>query len=80
MVVRNIFKLDLKAKAKRLHFIMSTLDKLFPNPPIPLEHRDPFTLLVAVALSAQTTDKAVNRITPSLFQKAPTPKAMAAFR
>ena len=53
------------------------LDKLYPKPPIPLDHRDPFTLLVSVMLSAQTTDKKVNEVTPALFAKAPDPEAMA---
>ena len=53
------------------------LDRLYPNPPIPLDHRDPFTLLVAVMLSAQTTDKKVNQVTPALFAEAPDPKSMA---
>lgn len=52
------------------------LDDLYPEPPIPLDHRDPYTLLVAVALSAQTTDKKVNQVTPALFAEAPTPEAM----
>jgi len=54
------------------------LDRLYPEPPIPLDHRDPFTLLVSVMLSAQTTDKKVNEVTPALFAEAPDPKAMAA--
>lgn len=58
--------------------IVSILDALYPSPPIPLDHRDPFTLLVAVVLSAQTTDKKVNQVTPRLFARAPTPAAMAA--
>src|SRR5256885_2539057 len=53
------------------------LDHLYPQPPIPLHHADPFTLLVAVVLSAQTTDAQVNRVTPALFRKAPTPLALA---
>lgn len=53
------------------------LDELYPQPPIPLNHRDPFTLLVAVLLSAQTTDAQVNKVTPSLFAAAATPEAMA---
>ena len=53
------------------------LDDLYPEPPIPLAHFDPFTLLVAVALSAQTTDKKVNEVTPALFKKAPDPQSMA---
>ena len=53
------------------------LDDLYPQPPIPLQHVDAFTLLVAVMLSAQTTDVQVNRVTPALFAKASTPAAMA---
>ena len=54
------------------------LDGLYPEPPIPLDHQDPFTLLVSVMLSAQTTDKKVNEVTPALFAEAPDPEAMAA--
>ena len=54
------------------------LDDLYPAPPVPLDHTDPYTLLVAVALSAQTTDKKVNEVTPALFAEADTPEAMAA--
>lgn len=53
------------------------LDRLYPRVDIPLAHRDPFTLLVAVVLSAQTTDKLVNEVTPALFARAATPQAMA---
>ncbi|MDH3625756.1 MAG: endonuclease III [Myxococcales bacterium] len=53
------------------------LDELYPQPPIPLDHQDPFTLLVSVMLSAQTTDKKVNEVTPALFAKAPNPQMMA---
>jgi endonuclease III len=52
------------------------LDDLYPEPPIPLDHTDPYTLLVAVALSAQTTDKKVNEVTPALFAVASTPEQM----
>jgi endonuclease-3 len=62
-------------KAGRIALI---LDELFPTVDIPLAHRDPFTLLVAVVLSAQTTDKLVNEVTPALFARAATPQAMAA--
>lgn len=62
-------------KAERIGTI---LDELYPEPPIPLDHRDPFTLLVSVMLSAQTTDKKVNEVTPALFAEASNPKAMAA--
>ncbi len=61
-------------KAQRIQEI---LDQLHPEVPIPLDHVDPFTLLVAVVLSAQTTDKKVNEVTPALFQRAPTPAVMA---
>jgi len=54
------------------------LDELYPQPPIPLDHQDPFTLLVSVLLSAQTTDKKVNEVTPALFEQAPDPASMAA--
>jgi endonuclease III len=63
------------AKAAR---IMTILDQLFPVPAIPLDHEDPFQLLVAVVLSAQCTDARVNMVTPALFRSAPTPAAMAA--
>lgn len=53
------------------------LDELYPETPIPLDHTDPYTLLVAVALSAQTTDKKVNEVTPQLFAVADTPQKMA---
>ena len=61
-------------KAKKIGAI---LDRLYPQPDIPLEHEDPFTLLVAVVLSAQTTDAQVNRATPALFALASTPQEMA---
>lgn len=64
-----------RAKAERIQAI---LDALYPAPPIPLAHRDPFTLLIAVLLSARTTDKKVNEVTPGLFALADTPAAMAA--
>ena len=61
-------------KAKR---IGEQLDSLYPETPIPLDHKDSYTLLVAVMLSAQTTDKKVNEVTPALFAAGPTPQAMA---
>jgi len=64
-------------KAER---IRGVLDALFPEVPIPLDHSDPFTLLVAVVLSAQTTDARVNLVTPALFARAPTPQAMSQLR
>jgi endonuclease-3 len=65
-------------RAERAARIGTILDELYPRPPIPLAHRDPYTLLVAVLLSAQTTDKKVNQVTPGLFAAAATPTAMAA--
>lgn len=66
---------ELRARVRRIGRI---LDRLHPEPPIPLEHGDPFQLLVAVMLSAQTTDKAVNEVTPALFELAPDARSMAA--
>ena len=57
--------------------ILDELEKLFPDAHCELNHRNPFELLVAVVLSAQTTDASVNRVTPQLFEKFPTPQAMA---
>ncbi|MEE2657991.1 MAG: endonuclease III [Candidatus Latescibacterota bacterium] len=65
------------SKADKARLIMETLDELFPMPPIPLSHRDPYTLLVAVVLSAQTTDARVNEVTPGLFALAHTAEQMA---
>lgn len=56
--------------------IQAVLDDLYPNPAIPLHHSDPYTLLIAVLLSAQCTDERVNRVTPQLFAKANTPEKM----
>ena len=64
-------------KAEKVERIRKVLDELYPDPPIPLHHRDAFTLLVAVVLSAQTTDARVNMVTPELFRIAPTAEAMA---
>ena len=63
-------------KKQRAAIIMTELEKLYPEVPSPLNHKDPFTLLVAVALSAQTTDKKVNQITPKLFEVADDPFKM----
>ena len=64
-------------KADRIHKL---LDALYPETPVPLDHTDPYTLLIAVLLSAQSTDKKVNEITPALFRRADNPKAMAALQ
>ena len=65
-------------RADKAARIAEQLQELYPEPPIPLDHTDPFTLLVAVLLSAQTTDKKVNQVTPALFAAAPDPQALAA--
>lgn len=64
-------------KAERAKRIGEILDELYPEPPIPLQHENPFTLLIAVLLSAQTTDARVNLVTPELFRRGPTPQKMA---
>ena len=64
-------------RSEKAERIRSILDELFPEVPIPLDHHDPFTLLVAVVLSAQTTDARVNLVTPELFARAPTAHAMS---
>tara|TARA_B100001146_G_scaffold222923_1_gene236389 strand:+ start:554 stop:1201 length:648 start_codon:yes stop_codon:yes gene_type:complete len=65
-------------RAERADRIGVQLDELYPTTPIPLDHNDPYTLLVAVMLSAQTTDKKVNEVTPALFALADEPARMAA--
>lgn len=64
------------SKAARVAFVINTLNELYPEVPIPLDHKDPYTLLIAVLLSAQCTDLMVNRITPLLFAKADNPRDM----
>lgn len=64
-------------KAEKVQFIVDSLQELYPNPKPALDHKDPYTLLVAVALSAQTTDKKVNEVTPGLFAVADSPSKMA---
>ena len=64
-------------KAERAAYILQRLQALYPHTPVPLDHSDPFTLLVAVLLSAQCTDERVNQVTPALFALADTPQAMA---
>ena len=63
-------------RAEKAREIGRILDELYPEQPIPLEHSDPYTLLVAVMLSAQTTDKKVNEVTPVLFEAADSPRRM----
>ena len=63
-------------KKEKTHYIISELEKLYPETPIPLDHKDAYTLLIAVLLSAQCTDARVNTITPVLFDRADTPSKM----
>lgn len=70
-MIRNL------SKPERIAFIDQRLDTLYPQPPVPLDHTDPYTLLIAVLLSAQCTDARVNQVTPALFALARTPEAMA---
>ena len=63
-------------KKEKVQFVIDTLNKLYPQIPIPLDHKDPYTLLIAVLLSAQCTDVRVNQITPLLFERADNPYDM----
>lgn len=63
-------------RREKAAFVTDTLQRLYPEPVVPLDHKDPYTLLVAVLLSAQCTDKKVNEITPLLFARADTPQRM----
>lgn len=65
------------SKPERVAFVLQRLQALYPETPIPLDHKDPFTLLIAVLLSAQCTDERVNQVTPALFALADDPAAMA---
>ena len=67
---------DLSTKSARVKWVMDELERLYPEVPVPLDHTDPYTLLVAVLLSAQCTDERVNQITPALFARANNPKDM----
>lgn len=63
-------------KQEKVQFVINTLNQLYPEIPIPLEHKDPYTLLIAVLMSAQSTDVRVNQITPLLFERADNPYDM----
>ena len=63
-------------KKEKARYISEELEKLYPETPVPLDHKDAYTLLIAVLLSAQCTDERVNKITPLLFEKADTPQSM----
>jgi endonuclease-3 len=64
-------------KKERVAFILHRLNELYPETPVPLDHKDPYTLLVAVLLSAQCTDERVNQVTPALFEVADNPETMS---
>ncbi len=64
-------------KQEKVEFVINTLENLYPETPVPLDHKDPYTLLIAVLLSAQCTDERVNQITPHLFEVADNPYDMA---
>ena len=64
------------SKKEKVSFIITELERLYPETPVPLNHKDPYTLLIAVLLSAQCTDERVNKITPTLFNKADNPTDM----
>lgn len=68
--------MNLKIKKERAQILIALLDELFPNPKIPLLHKDPYTLLIATLLSAQCTDARVNLVTPQLFALADNPESM----
>ena len=63
-------------KAEKVAFTIQTLDEIYPTVPVPLDHKDPYTLLIAVLMSAQSTDVRVNQITPLLFERADNPYSM----
>ncbi len=64
-------------KSEKVDFVVRTLEELYPEVPVPLDHKDPYTLLIAVLLSAQCTDERVNKVTPGLFAVADNPYDMA---
>ena len=63
-------------KQEKVAFVIDQLEEKYPETPIPLDHKDPYTLLIAVLLSAQSTDKGVNKVTPILFNRADNPYDM----
>lgn len=69
-------KIQLMTKQEKVDFVINTLKDIYPEIPIPLDHKDPYTLLIAVLMSAQSTDVRVNQITPLLFERADNPYDM----
>lgn len=76
MVARNNLDPKQMTRKERAEIVQKRLQELYPDPPVPLDHKDPYTLLIAVLLSAQCTDVRVNQITPLLFAHADTPHEM----
>ena len=76
MVARNNLDRKQMTRKERAEIVQKRLQELYPDPPVPLDHKDPYTLLIAVLLSAQCTDVRVNQITPLLFAQADTPQEM----
>lgn len=76
MCIFVLIKDTTMTKQEKVDFVITTLNKLYPEIPVPLEHKDPYTLLIAVLMSAQSTDVRVNQITPLLFEKADNPYDM----
>lgn len=74
---RNVYNFANMTKKEKAVFVLETLERMYPNPPIPLQHTDAYTLLVAVVLSAQCTDERVNQVTPKLFAIADNPYTMS---
>ena len=79
-LMAKLFEDEKMTKKEKSSYIIDELEKLYPTTPVPLDHSDPYTLLIAVLLSAQCTDKRVNAVTPALFTKYPSAKEMAGAR
>ena len=77
MGAQKISKKNMMNKSEKVQYVINELERLYPKTPVPLIHKDPYTLLIAVLLSAQCTDERVNKITPLLFKKADNPFEMA---
>ena len=75
--MESLLKKTMMNKQEKVIYLINTLEELYPKTPIPLNHKDPYTLLIAVLLSAQCTDERVNQVTPILFSLAKNPKEMS---
>ena len=76
LTVTTTLKSRIQERTNQIDYVINELERLYPKTPVPLKHHDPYTLLIAVLLSAQCTDERVNQITPILFEKADTPSKM----